>query len=129
MMRETKIVCYLIYIFVWAIKSGRQSYLICFFLSSATSKLWVVTFAMFISYPLVTKRGSNTIPDMIFYPRLLPSNCGWFRLLCLTHDHFIKPKAEKRKVPFLVTKRSQNHICHVFLIRNPQIIADFICYF
>ena len=29
----------------------------------------------------------------------------------------------------MVTKRGQNHICHVFLIRNPQIIADFICYF
>ena len=25
-------------------------------------------------------------------------------VIFLTHDHFIKPKAEKRKIPFLVTK-------------------------
>ena len=36
-------------------------------------------------------------------------------MLLLIHDHFIKPKAEKRKIPFLVTKRSQNWIRHNFL--------------
>ena len=28
-------------------------------------------------------------------------------LLFLSHDHFVQPKAEKRKIPFLVTKRGQ----------------------
>ena len=36
-----------------------------------------------------------------------PPNCEWFYLLLLTHDHFIQPKAEKHKIPFLVTKSGQ----------------------
>ena len=33
--------------------------------------------------------------------------CGWFHLLYFLHGHFIKPKAEKRKKQFLVTKSGQ----------------------
>ena len=36
-----------------------------------------------------------------------PLNCGWFHLLLLSHNHFIEPKAEKEKIPFLVTKSGQ----------------------
>ena len=51
-----------------------------------------------------TKR-SRILSDF-FYPR--PPNCGWSHLLCLFHDHFIKPKADRR-IPLLVTKRVQHH--------------------
>ena len=92
-----------------AIKSGRKSYLIFFCDPRPPHCGW--SHLLCLSHDhlikpkaerriplLVTKRGSNIIPDMIFYPR--PSNCGWFHLLCLTHDHFIKPKAEKYKIMF-----------------------------
>ena len=42
-----------------------------------------------------------------------PPNCGWSHLLCLFHDHFIKPKADRR-IPLLVTKRVQHHTRHDF---------------
>eukprot|EP00493_Phyllostaurus_siculus_P023979 UN24316 len=47
------------------------------------------------------KQVQNTI-RCVFYPR--PPNNRWFHLLFLIHQHFVKPKAEKRKIPFLVTK-------------------------
>ena len=40
-----------------------------------------------------------------FFRSATPFEC--FHLLFLTHGHFIKPKVEKRKIPFLVTKRNQ----------------------
>ena len=46
--------------------------------------------------------------NLIWFSELRPQNCGWFHLLFFLHDHFIKPKAEKYKIPFLVTKSGSN---------------------
>ena len=77
-----------------------------------------------VEYRFWLQKGSNI---MIFDPT--PTLKLWVVSFGLTHDHFIKTKAGKLKMPFLVTKRGQNHIWHVFLIRNPQIMGGFICYF
>eukprot|EP00493_Phyllostaurus_siculus_P014677 UN14902 len=44
------------------------------------------------------KKGKESYPTCFSDPR--PLNSGWFHLLFLTHDHFTKPKAEKRKYRF-----------------------------
>ena len=36
-----------------------------------------------------------------------PIYLEWFRLLILSYDHFVKPKAENYKIQFLVTKRGK----------------------
>ena len=55
---------------------------------------------------------------IFFYPR--PPNCGWSHLLCLFHDHFIKPKADRR-IPLLATKRVQRHTRHDFWSTTPTL--------
>ena len=50
----------------------------------------------------------NGVKNLIRYAFLIcdPEIAG-FHLLFSTHNHFIKLKAEKRKIPFLVTKSNQ----------------------
>ena len=55
-------------------------------------------------------------------------NCGQFHLVLLFDDHVILPKAEKRKIPILVTTRSQNLIKRDFLIHYLKLYVV-SCYF
>ena len=55
-------------------------------------------------------------------------NCGQFHLVLLFDDHVILPKAEKRKIPILVTTRSQNLIKRDFLIHYLRLYVV-SCYF
>ena len=82
-------------------------------------KLWMVSFAIFDMTILSNQKLKNVkyrfwlqkevkIHIQYVFPIRDPPNCRWFHLLILTRDHFIKPKIEKRKIPFLVTKRGQN---------------------
>eukprot|EP00493_Phyllostaurus_siculus_P024678 UN25019 len=54
-----------------------------------------------------------------------PHVVGWFHLLLLAHDHFIKSKVGKRKIPFLVTKRSQKSYPICFSDPRPRNYAWF----
>ena len=87
---------------------------------SATPKLWVVSFAIFDSWSFYQakswkteitvfahKKGSKIESDKIFWSATPKLWVVSFATLNLSHDHFIKPKAQERKIPFLVTKRSQ----------------------
>ena len=47
----------------------------------------------------------------------------------LIHDHFFKPKNEKRKIPFLVTKKDQKSYPTFFLWATRMLWVGFICYF
>ena len=98
------------------IKSGRESYLIFFIrdLQIVGGHICYVCFMTILSsqkliveYRFWLQKGSNIIPDMIFDPRPRHSNCGWFHLLFLTHDHFIKKKAENVKYRFWLQKGSK----------------------
>ena len=51
---------------------------------------------------------------------ILALKYGQFHLLFLIHDHFIKPKAKKRKIPFLVTKRGRKSNLIEFSDPRPQ---------
>ena len=78
-------------------------------------------------YRFWLQKGVKIISNMFLDP---PSpNCGWFHLLFLTHDHFIKAKAEKRKCRFWLQKGVKNNIKYVFWIRDHQIVGGFICCF
>ena len=74
------------------------------------------------------KKGKKFNPTRFSEP--WPLYFGWFHLLFFSHDHFVQPKAEKRKIPFLVyTKRCENSIPTWFSDAWPQIVGSFICYF
>ena len=77
---------------------------------------------------MITK-GVKFLFDMLFDPR--PQIVGEFHLLFWTHGHFNKTKASKRKICTVCGYKieSKNSIWKVFLIRDPQIVGGFICYF
>ena len=54
-----------------------------------------------------------------------PHVVGWFHLLFLAHNHFIKSKIGNRKIPFLVTKRSQKSYPICFSDPRPRNYAWF----
>ena len=62
-----------------------------------------------VKYPFWLQKGVKNHIRYVFSDPL-PSHCGWFHLIFWTLDPFIKPKAEKRKIPFLV----KNHMRYVF---------------
>ena len=107
---------------------------------SATPNLWVVSFAIFDSWPFYQskigkmqntvfgyKKGSKIQSDKIFW-------CGTPKLWVVSFAifdswPFYQAKAEKRKIPFLVTIRGQNLIRQDFLIHDPRLVGSFIYYF
>ena len=58
-----------------------------------------------------------------------PQYCGWFHLLFLVMAILSSQKLKKAKYRFWLQKGVKSSIRYNFLIRNPEIVDSFICYF
>ena len=62
-----------------------------------------------------------TMPNLVvLYHTPRPQHCDQFHFLSFLSDHFVKPKAEKYKIPFLVTKSGEKFNLIWFSEPRPQ---------
>ena len=95
----------------------KNSYPICFMtgdmyiVNAFICYFWFVAFLLSqklknVKYSFWLQKEVKIHIRFVFFDPQSP-NLVWFHLLFLIHCHFVTPKLEKRKIPFLVTKRNQ----------------------